>query len=380
MKNIACLLAGLLLKSAALAGGSVTIPLQICPYGSNFYCIQVVGDSFQQLPPLARFDSGSSSLSVPESCLNPKKITVIQRNVINYFGQLSDVVKGDISLKTATGQLITVSGMYFFALKNRDCVSTENVNFGAFQLPTVVKTEDKESCLANFFTLYNYANNTAGVPFGYTLLGNESHAPYLLLGPIENAAPAQQMLRSPHRICSGVNSLNLFQGAASKSIRWRGPSVPGFDISINQVNVPPTALYKPSSDPLMADHKVGMIDSGGGSLIIHDDADLTITKAINAKEVVLSAANCDNSTGWLSQCQCLASGVEVTVKNDPLNIQYSYASTRYEGDPRRSVMVCAPNKARASAFNAANLGYQLFNNYNVSFDYALGRILFEPEF
>lgn len=372
------LLVGCLMPSIGVVGQPVQVALQPCSYAQQFFCIQLHGGAFKTLPSPARFDSGSSALSVPASCLDPDKVTVLQSGIHDDFDRPADLVMGDVAIKSTSGKMLHVQHMHFFALKNVPCRTHEDVGstFGAFMSGAMSRNTQHPMCATDFLTLYTANQNlSSSTPFGYRFSKRDNQL-FITVGQLTSSAPAQQLQTRPIQSCANRDDLALFSGPGADVLRWPGPTVTGFNIMINDIPIPTTPVPN-TSDASLTKHLIGMADSGGGMVILSDDTNQTVVNAINSQGRLLSTSNC-GQIDWLSGCQCLNAGVPVTITNPSLNISYAFTSTSIN-DQRYALAVCPMNTGPYIVPNGINPGYSLFNAYDVSFDYNRGRIQFDAK-
>lgn len=95
------------------------VSLRDATYRKNQYTVQLSGTAIKgDTPYEIHFDTGSWTTSIPYGSLNTTKITVLQENVKDGWGNAADKVSGQLSLKKVDGTLYTVENYVFFALKD----------------------------------------------------------------------------------------------------------------------------------------------------------------------------------------------------------------------------------------------------------------------
>ncbi len=388
--TITMLTSAVLLTSNSYADQAATILLHQCKPTPNqirgmvratplpFYCAYIGGDALKQ-PLEVRFDSASNAASIPMDCLNPDNIKIVKTGVKDQWGYPSNIVQGNISMGSYrpkqdkfTG-IATLNNFQFFALTNVSCEKGFKNFGGAMNLfKKQFKQAPKASyCVGSFFSMYFAANRNLD---GYLL--KQGPTPYftqLILGSRAANLSAKlnyQLSSSIVPMCGGQSNVPSHANPFSKI-----PTVPNFFIKINGINVPSTNTRQSG--------KLAMIDTGGGMAIIADDNKQTITKALNQQQTLVSPSWCPRNVRWLHNCGCLKPNTSIEISSPQYNVDYTYQSSDTRVDQRRALAVCPPFKRGSSNTyitpNGINVGYELFQQVDVGFDYKNGTIYFTKQ-
>lgn len=360
--------------------GDLSVPVSRCQSG-EFFCVQMGGGAFQGSFPI-RLDSGARTLTVPKACLNPGSYKVIQEGVVDEWGNPATIVEGSVSLMKGDKAAVTVDHFQFFADDAGSCSSGFS-NFGvSLNLDNQIPLSDgTQYCLGNFFSFYGLTQSSDS-DYGYHFItkknDDQSLEFRLAVGPLNSSKSSYSgFTKKVLPSCGGQSNVPSY--AANTGQDWANPSATGFNIKISGIDVPSTDPSNPA-----VDSKIGMIDSGGGMVILSDDASRTIFNTVNLtlQGTLIAPTFCPVSDTWLKNCSCLKPGVEVQVSSQALKIDYSFISTDVSQDKTAGLAVCPPFQAGNSnpyiLPNGANLGYQLFANNSVAFDSSQGKLGFTP--
>lgn len=97
---------------------SSAIPLRGHVYRDNQFAVSLTGSAIKGVYE-SNFDTGSWTTSLPYGCLDKTKITVLKRNVRDCWGNLADLVKGQLILTSSDGNTkYSVDNYEFYAMKN----------------------------------------------------------------------------------------------------------------------------------------------------------------------------------------------------------------------------------------------------------------------
>lgn len=430
---------GCIVMSAAQASPAPSsIPLKSCPSFENnapFFCLTVGGAALKQ-PKDVRLDTGGNVFIIPKDCLAPGSYQVVPgqpQSVNDPWGNPSQVVQADISLMNGDQVVATLKNFQFLAGTESKCDDPNAFsNFGAGfdfytyfptdgalqQSPSKKTSQTKkgrsntpepmispshssmrsqsqqglprdtarwDSCLGSFFTFYTMQQNTAASQaYGFETRYINS-ALSLAVGPLDtkNNKNSQVFQFAPQtpRACGGFDNVIEYLGVTGN--QWTGPTIGNFFLSIAGM---PTASAQMHSKKMPQDNDNGwivMVDSGGGMLIVSDDANMSLSQQLVSSGKATACPG--QSIGWLANCVCVNSGLPITVSSasNPV-ISYSYTTTDVAQDERQAVAVCpmwqpgSPNPyISPGGFNA---GGQLFRNLNILFDFKGGSVsLVKPE-
>lgn len=337
-----------------------TVNISSCS-GGGFFCITLGGAVFNQAYPV-RLDTGAGTFNIPESCLSFGNYTVLVEGVMDQFDRPSDIVQADVSLMGSGSEpAITIKDFVFYANTGLSCIpdAPSNGSYGNFGAGmNYVSSAGANNCVASYFN-YNTTYNTPTSRYGFTFQNGEN----LIIGPIQFDGTYYLQAGTPQ--CNGILAGVPDYLSQALDPAWTGPLVDGFQISINGIIVP---IVTPGTDT-----KYAQIDTGGGLMIIEDNNVGTIATALQSV-----TEPCDPGISFLTGCQCVTTGKPVIVSATKYNMQYTYTTTTFNNNPQSAVAICPlnqPDNPYVSP-NSANLGYELFHNGTVIFDYKNGGIGF----
>jgi hypothetical protein len=104
---------------------AAAIPLRNHIYRGNDFCVSLTGSAIGgpagTAPYEVLFDTGSWTTSLPYGILDKTKITVLEKNIKDGWGNLADKVKGQLILTSRDGKTkYAIDDYVFFALKKTD--------------------------------------------------------------------------------------------------------------------------------------------------------------------------------------------------------------------------------------------------------------------
>ena len=389
-RHLTAIFSTLIINTALASTSNNTIALT--PYWPNkastqFYGITVGGTAFAK-PVSLRFDTEADTLIIPATFLssNPGNYTVINPHVKDEWGNDAELVLGNVVLTGTDGTQYSVN-MPIFAESDHPTTGYNLKNFGVglgvFPDPQQINQGFSHTCPANencpavppsstqhcaggFFDYYNYP---AGTTPGFTINGNNTADPSITIG-LTSSAPGTLSYQLPHRPlynCIAGTSTNTITDKklpACTTLQFWGTTVPNFTIAIQNTS--------PSQPPIVTIPNLQvMIDTGGGPVIIRDDAQKTYAAAI----ANISTPCPSSSLSFLTNCLCINPNQPITVSDASSAFKYSYNTSAITTTQQYAVAIC-PNSEFLSGGQApfifpggANLGYAFFSKtQSVSYD------------
>ncbi len=337
-----------------------------------YYCTYLGGSALKQ-PLDVNFDTASNAFSIPMDCLNLSAVTVIQPNARDQWGNPAEIVAGQIALDRydqATQQytdVASVKNFQFYALKNVSCKAGFK-NFGAAaSLLDLHFSGGKSYCVGSFFNFYS--TNSAINPPAYLISTANNDFLKLPTTTLSQDGFHFNLTKTILPSCGGQPNVISYDNPVTTNST---PSVPGFAMKINNIDVPLTTSAASYSG------KIGMLDTGGGMVIISDDKRQTIVNVLNKIQTLASPSFCPSNISWLQHCSCLPAGIPIEVINTAANIDYLYLSTDANSSENQALAICPPWQANSPnpyiEPNGMNLGYEFFQHVDMGLDYQQGNI------
>ena len=337
------------------ADGSIPMFLSPDPQLGPFYAITITGTALTGPMPIP-FDTEGRVIVVPDGCLS-HNVTVIDANTKDEWGNPAELVMGNITIQSGDNSVQYTANVPFYADKGQNC-KTGFSNFGANMNPyndAAGKNGGPDyRYVGNFFSYYDFPS---GVTPGYTINAYKTVTPTLLIGTVTQS-PFSYTLPN-HTTVLGVGGRQI---PACTGVDNYDTTVPGFNITIDSVVIPNYEIQP---------------DTGGGMMIIRDDAAGTYTAALAGLNKL---GPCPKDLHFLVRCQCIAQGQSVQVSKNAgpkSGFGYNYITTDPSTTQQFAAAIC-PNTAFGMNSptptilqGAVNPGYAFYNlmqsvSYNVN--------------
>lgn len=392
------------------------IPLKLLNQYDNFHIAVGGGALNSSKPPVGLnpdgsldlfLDSGSPALIIPKYFLDPKKIKVLESCVVDYWGNIDDLVQGQILVKSARGGTsYKVDNFIFYAVRTigDTCTSTKANSIGDFpnsdpyftpgrwlpqrQAMMGIGTglvnptfNSKQYCVGSFFNFLDYSKYslTKQPIFSIVSFGNalptppspEKQIPFSMQSYISvgNADRGSNFNYSPMPNVSVPSSSCPAYGS------WRYWNRSPISVSVESHELKLGLGQSPAGGHddrgINSALPYAGVDTGGGGLGIVDapgNPSITYLNSINALE-----------SQSLDGCYYIKAGKFVTVKlynstkssteSIVVNNSYSYTTQPYTWGGYQAT-ICPYSQG-----GGAGTGFTLFYAANtVSFDFANQRI------
>ena len=341
----------------------------------QYYGITLTGSAFDR-PIFARLDTEADTLIIPAKLLSKKTnaYTIVDPHTVDEWDNPAELVIGNVTLTGTNGTQYSVN-MPFYAETSDSATGYYLTNFGAgmsvfpnpqevhdgfsHTCPTTnpncsqIAPGSAQHCVGGFFSYYNYP---VGTQPGFTINANNSAAPTLTIGSITPGTLTYSLPHQPVYNCvagTTANTVITKPLPACTGLQFWGTTIPNITIAIQNTTV---------TQPIAIPNLETMIDTGGGPIIIRDDATGTYTA-----ELKNISSPCPASFSFLNTCECLTADHTVSVSNANNTLNYNYRTSDISQTQQFAVAVCpdsafGPNGSAPFIFpNGANLGYAFFN-------------------
>ena len=362
------------------------------------------------------FDTGSNTLILPRKIVNTANVKVLQKDMLSFFGDLSDLVSGEIGLQGQDGTRYMIPDFVFYVTPSSSCLTnpdftvttgtttTTCISFhtaaGVFGAgPLLINVKNKQSiyqttCVGSFLNFYHYQANHYKAQYGiYNFpVPGSTFTPNLFLGVGQQPGIVESNTKSfpmtpsaPLAMCDKIPSMQTpVSFYVPSTAQIQNPVIP---VSVTFTQDSSTGTATDTSTTVSLD-AVGILDTGGGAMTWCDGGNTT---GIVAGAVTQSLQKLMNPTPTLlplySQhtCTWLNAGVKVSVmfksKEGLDQLSYSYLSA-YEG-PRKitwqDVLSCVGSKTKIGPVVYVNLGTTLFNRIqSMVYDFESASVLITP--
>lgn len=347
-------------------------------------------------------DSGSTILVIPEDYVNPKKVTVLEECVVDYWGNIDDLVQGQVSLQSTDKSInYAVESYTFYRVRNitHQCKNviknTEKTALnpkGPYYIPgTALQRQmiigtgtqlantiySKKYCIGGIFNFIDYSKYSPNKQaiFSFVSFGNAQQNPpnpeknipflmqtYISVGIADRGHDFNYTLMPTAKLPSTRPCPELVHSS------WNFSSRIPASISVNNtpLQLALNKTPKTSNIPYLA------VDSAGGSLRMRDSIGNPNINALHQANVLMMKHPIQLPNG--SICYGIKPGVAIDIQLHPMNSPvistlYSY-TTQKQSWGAYQASICEYGKKRGG-----NLGFSLFYAANtISFDFTNQRL------